>query len=60
MTNLKEILGLAKDRDAASYLGIIVCVVVILVLVWLFNTEFGYAIVATGNNDKMIRIFSAL
>ena len=55
LTNLKDLLGLAKDRDAAIYLGIIVCVVVIITLVWLFNTEFGYAIVATGNNDKMIR-----
>ena len=55
LTNLKDLLGLAKDRDAAIYLGIIICVVVIITLVWLFNTEFGYAIVATGNNDKMIR-----
>ena len=55
LTNLKDLLGLAKDRDAAIYLGIIICVVVIIILVWLFNTEFGYAIVATGNNDKMIR-----
>ena len=55
LTNLKDLLGLAKERDAAIYLGIIICVVVIITLVWLFNTEFGYAIVATGNNDKMIR-----
>ena len=55
LTNLKDLLGLTKDRDAAIYLGIIICVVVIITLVWLFNTEFGYAIVATGNNDKMIR-----
>lgn len=55
LTNIKEFLGLARDRDAAIYLGILVCVIVIILLVWFFNTEFGYAIVATGNNDKMIR-----
>ncbi|MDY5251519.1 MAG: ABC transporter permease [Erysipelotrichaceae bacterium] len=55
LTNIKDLLNLSKDRDAAIFLGIIVCVIVIIFLVWFFNTEFGYAIVATGNNDKMIR-----
>ncbi len=55
LTNIKELFNLGKDRDAAIFLGIIVCVIVIIFLVWFFNTEFGYAIVATGNNDKMIR-----
>lgn len=55
LTNIKDLLGLAKDRDAAIILGIIVCILVILILVWFFNTEFGYGIVATGSNDKMIR-----
>ena len=27
----------------------------IVLLVWFFNTEFGFSVVATGNNDKMIR-----
>lgn len=55
LTNIKELFNLSKDRDAAIFLGVIVCVIVIILLVWFFNTEFGYAIVATGNNDKMIR-----
>ena len=55
LTNIKELFNLGKDRDAAIFLGIIVCIIVIIFLVWFFNTEFGYAIVATGNNDKMIR-----
>lgn len=55
LTNIKDLLGLVRDRDAAIILGIIVCIIVILVLVWFFNTEFGFGIVATGSNDKMIR-----
>ena len=55
LTNLKNLLGLSRDREAAIYLGIIVCVIVIAILVWFFNTEFGFSVVATGNNDKMIR-----
>ena len=55
LTNIKDLLNLGKDRDAAIILGIVVCIIVIILLVWSFNTEFGYAIVATGNNDKMIR-----
>jgi len=54
LTSLKNLFGLAKDRDAAILLGVIVCTIVIAALVWFFNTEFGYTIVATGNNDKMI------
>ena len=55
LTNLKDLLGFARDRDAAILLGLIFCVIVIILLVWFFNTEFGYGIVATGSNDKMIR-----
>ena len=55
LTNIKDLLNLGKDRDAAIILGIVVYIIVIILLVWFFNTEFGYAIVATGNNDKMIR-----
>lgn len=54
LTSLKDLFGFAKDRDAAIILGVLVCTIVIAILVWFFNTEFGYAIVATGNNDKMI------
>ena len=55
LTKLKNIFGLARDRDGAIYLGLIVVVILIVLLVWFFNTEFGFSVVATGNNDKMIR-----
>lgn len=55
LTKLKDIFGLARDRDAAIYLGLIVVIILIVLLVWFFNTEFGFSVVATGNNDKMIR-----
>ena len=55
LTKLKDMLGLTRDRDAAIYLGLIVIVILIILLVWFFNTEFGFSVVATGNNDKMIR-----
>lgn len=55
LTKLKDMLGLTRDRDGAIYLGLIVVVILIILLVWFFNTEFGFSVVATGNNDKMIR-----
>lgn len=55
LTKLKDMLGLTRDRDGAIYLGLIVAVILIVLLVWFFNTEFGFSVVATGNNDKMIR-----
>lgn len=55
LTKLKNVLGLTRDRDAAIYLGLIVVIILIVLLVWFFNTEFGFSVVATGNNDKMIR-----
>ena len=55
LTKLKNIFGLARDRDGAIYLGLIVVIILIVLLVWFFNTEFGFSVVATGNNDKMIR-----
>ncbi len=55
LTKLKDMFGLTRDRDAAIYLGLIVVIILIVLLVWFFNTEFGFSVVATGNNDKMIR-----
>ena len=55
LTKLKDMFGLTRDRDAAIYLGLIVVIILIILLVWFFNTEFGFSVVATGNNDKMIR-----
>ncbi|MBR2801918.1 MAG: ABC transporter permease [Erysipelotrichaceae bacterium] len=54
LSNLKDLLHLARDRGAAIPLGILAVALVIGLLVWFFNTEFGYAIVACGNNDHMI------
>lgn len=54
LTVLKNIFNLNRDRDAAIILGLIVCIIVVLVLVWFFNTEYGFSIVASGNNDSMI------
>ena len=51
LTVIKNLLGFAKDRDAAIILGLIVALVIIIILVWFFNTEFGYAIIATGSNQ---------
>ena len=55
LTKLKDMLGLTRDRDGAIYLGLIVVIILIVLLVWFFNTEFGFSVVATGNNDNMIR-----
>ncbi len=55
LTKLSDLLGMARDRDAAILLGVIVAVIVIVLLIWFFNTEFGFSIVATGSNDQMIR-----
>ncbi len=55
LSDIASLFGMSRDRDAAIILGIIAVVVVILLLVWFFNTEYGYTIVACGNNDKMIR-----
>lgn len=55
LTKLKDMFGLTRDRDGTIYLGLIVVIILIVLLVWFFNTEFGFSVVATGNNDKMIR-----
>ena len=55
LDKLALLIGMDRGRDAALLLGVIVCVIIILLLVWFFNTEFGYGIVAAGNNEKMIR-----
>ena len=39
----------------AACIGVIFCVLSVAVLYWFFGTEFGSAIRATGNNEKMIR-----
>lgn len=44
-----------RDRDAAIVVGVIGAILVIIFVWWLMNTEFGYAIRATGNNEHMIR-----
>lgn len=54
LTNLRNLLSFRKDRDAAIILGVIVILLVIAFLVWFLNTEFGFMIVATGINDRMV------
>jgi len=46
--------GLGK-REASIVVGIICIIIVILILWWFYNTEIGYAIRATGNNENMIK-----
>ena len=46
---------MTRERDVAIFVGVIGAALVIFLVWWLMNTEFGYAIRATGNNEKMIR-----
>ena len=55
LTSIKNLLNLSRDREAAIIVGILAIIIVVAIMVWFFNTEFGYTIVATGSNDKMIR-----
>ena len=55
LTNAADLLGFARDRDATIVLGILVAIIIVLGLIWFFNTEFGFSIIATGSNDQMIR-----
>lgn len=48
-------LGLSRERDAALIVGIFFALVVVVLLYLLLNTEFGYALRATGTNENMIR-----
>ena len=48
-------LGLSGERDAALIVGIFFALVVVVLLYLLLNTEFGYALRATGTNENMIR-----
>ena len=55
LTNAADLLGFTRDRDATIVLGILVAMIIVLGLIWFFNTEFGFSIIATGSNDQMIR-----
>ena len=50
-------LGLDKQRDAALVVGMIILIVLIALIYLFLNTEIGYALRATGNNEQMIRAF---
>ena len=54
ITFISEITNLPHTR-AGMILGIIISIICILILYFLLGTEFGAAIRATGNNEKMIR-----
>lgn len=55
LTLVSDLLGLSRERDAALVVGIIFAVIVVILLYLLLNTEFGYALRATGTNENMIR-----
>lgn len=50
-----NLLDFAKQRDAALVIGVVILVLIIAILYLLLNTEIGYALRATGNNEQMIR-----
>ncbi|MCL1843874.1 MAG: ABC transporter permease [Defluviitaleaceae bacterium] len=45
----------ANERIAAIFVGIIFVVIVIFLLKLFFNTEIGYAVRATGDNETMVK-----
>jgi ABC-type uncharacterized transport system permease subunit len=45
----------ANERIASIYIGLIAVVIVIFLLKLFFNTEIGYALRATGDNENMVR-----
>jgi putative ABC transport system permease protein len=45
----------ANERIASIYIGFIAVVVVIFLLKMFFNTEIGYALRATGDNENMVK-----
>lgn len=50
-----NLLDFAKQRDAALVIGVVILILIIALLYLLLNTEIGYALRATGNNEQMIR-----
>lgn len=55
LTMISDLLGLSRERDAALVVGILFAIIVVILLYLLLNTEFGYALRATGTNENMIR-----
>ena len=54
MVKLEILLGI--DRTMSSLIvGVVFSVVIIMILYWLFGTELGSVIRATGNNERMVR-----
>lgn len=47
--------GSMRGNDLSMTVGILVCAFIILALYWLFGTEIGCAVRATGNNSAMAR-----
>jgi len=44
-----------STRDASIVIGLVAVIFVIFILKWFFNTELGYALRATGDNEPMIK-----
>lgn len=50
-----DLCHLSKQRDAALIIGALILIIVIFLLYLLLNTEIGFSLRATGNNEQMIR-----
>jgi len=55
MTNIGSFFGITDRNTSAIIVGIIFAFVVILLLRLFFNTEIGYALRATGDNENMVK-----
>jgi putative ABC transport system permease protein len=60
MTRMTGMLGriginITNDRTAAIGVGLLLVALVIILLTLFFNTELGYALRATGNNENMVK-----
>ena len=53
-SRIVDLLGV-KQSAVSLVIGILIAVLIIVFLYWLFGTEFGSALRATGNNEDMIR-----
>lgn len=59
LSRCARLFDIAKERDAALILGLLILIIVITLLYLLLNTELGYALRASGHNEQMIRALGA-
>ncbi|MEG0838584.1 MAG: ABC transporter permease [Hydrogenoanaerobacterium sp.] len=55
VTQAKKIVPMLSDNTITLMLGTVAAAVIIAVLYWLFGTELGCCVRATGNNEYMVR-----